>query len=156
MASPLYDPREHAEEMKVPIIRHTLDGIYGAWIPGKRVILLSRTIPAELEVPVLAHECDHAEHDDPAGHHPKYETRANLHAALRLIDEDEFEVLTTMYADYDRICLELGITREQFLAYRDYRSRIIEESTRIERIGEAVYVEPKMGAGQWAMKFEVA
>lgn len=156
MAKPLYDPREHADQMKVPIIRHTLHGLHGAWVPGKRVILLNRSIPPELEIPVLAHECDHAEHDDPAGHHPKYEARANLHAAQRLIDVEEFDVLTTMYADYDRICLEIGITREQFLAFRSHRERHIAKALRLERIGEAVYKDAKMGAGQWTMKFEVA
>lgn len=156
MAQTLYDPREHADEMKVPIIRHTLRGLHAAWIPGKRVILLNRNIPSELETPVLAHECDHAEHDDPPGHHRRYESRADLHAAQRLIDAREFGILTSVYTDYDRICIELGVTREQFLAFREYRSQQVAHVRRVERIGDAVYVDPKMGAGQWAMKYEVA
>ena len=76
-----------------------------------------------MERAVLAHECAHAENNDPAGHHPRNESRANLAAAQRLINPREWNALTRVYGDYDRICVDLGITREQFIAYHEHEAR---------------------------------
>lgn len=156
MATPLYDPYAHADQMGVRIYRHTLHDCYGAWIPGKRAILLDRNIPAEFEVPVLAHECDHAEHNDPPGHHVRYEARANLHAAQRLIVVARFDDLMSVHTDYDLVCLELGVTREQLIEFAKFRRDQIAKKLRLHRLGQAVYMGPKMGAGQYIAKFEVA
>lgn len=61
-----------------------------------------------------------------------------------------------MTQDYDRICLELGVTREQFVAYNEERKRQREEALRFERLGDVVYLDPKMGEGQWAMRIGAA
>lgn len=156
MTQQLYDPRAHADEMRVRIIYHSLKDMYGAWNPVRRTILLDRQIPPGFETAILAHECVHAEHNDPGGHHPRHERRAHLNSARRLINVDEWDKQTAMHGDYDRICGEFGITRQQFLAFRDFRKRQLASDARMERIGDAVYVNPKMGSGQWAMKLEVA
>ena len=121
MYQPDYDPRQHADEMNVQIIYHSLRDNYGVWVPERRIIIIDRNCPAHMQTPVLAHECDHAQHNDPAGHHARKEARANLNSARRLISPSEFDALTVMYPDYDRICLELGVTREQFTAYATWR-----------------------------------
>ncbi len=156
MATRLYDPYEHADQMGVRIFRHTLRDCYGAWAPGKRAILLDRNVPAEFEIPVLAHECDHAEHNDPPGHHARYEARADLHAAQRLIDVAKFDDLMSVHTDYDLVCLELGVTREQLVQFVKFRKQQIEQKLQLHRFGQAVYRRPKMGAGQYEAKYEVA
>lgn len=154
MYDPTYDPVEHLDRMEVRLVRHTLNDLSAAWIPSRRMVILDRNVAAEHERPVLAHECSHVEHNDPGGHYPRAEHRANLISGLRLVDPSEWQALTTAHADYDRICLELGIVRGQFLALHKHFSN--NRTHRLERYGQAVYADPKMGAGQWSMKFEVA
>lgn len=123
MTPQVYDPHAHAEKMGVRIIYHPLRASKGIWVPDKRIILCRPNLRPFVERAVLAHECVHAEHNDPAGHHPRNEARANLIAAQRLIDPREWSELTRVYSDYDHICLELGITREQFMAYHLHQLR---------------------------------
>lgn len=128
-----YDPRQHADEMEVKIVYHSLSDNWGVWVPERRMIIVDRGCPAHLVTPVLAHECDHAEHRDPAGHHPRNEARANLNSARRLASIAEFDALTSAYTDYDRICIELGLTREQFTAMAQWRTAQLEQQRRRER-----------------------
>lgn len=123
MKPQLYDPHAHAERMNVRIVYHPLRSAKGLWVPDKRLILIRPGMRTYIERAVLAHECVHAEHNDPAGHCPRNEARANLIAAKRLIDPREWHALTRAYPDYDRICLELGVTREQFIAYHEDQLR---------------------------------
>lgn len=123
MTPQLYDPRAHAEEMNVRIVYHPLRASKGLWVPDRRLILVRPGMKPFVERAVLAHECVHAECNDPAGHNPSNEAWANLRAAQRLIDPREWHVLTRIYPDYDRICTELGITRKMFLAYHQYQLR---------------------------------
>lgn len=121
MYQPGYDPHAHADEMNVRVVYHSLRDNYGIWVPERRMIIVDRGCPAHLVTPVLSHECDHALNNDPAGHHPRNEARANLNSARRLANLAEFDGLIAIYADYDRICLELGLTREQFTALAEWR-----------------------------------
>lgn len=115
-----YDPHAHAQELGVRVEYHPLRASKGLWVPEHRLILLRPRMRPFIERAVLTHECMHAMHDDPPGHDPKREARANLEAARRLIDPREWAELTRIYPDYDRICMELGVTREMFRAYADY------------------------------------
>lgn len=153
---PAYDPVEHLDRLKVRIVKHTLSRENAIWSPERRMIVLGRNLAPELVRPTLTHECDHVLHDDCGGHHVRNEARANLHSAIRLINPVEWKKLTRAHSDYDRICLELGITRRQFRAYHENELRTAAKRARLERYGNALYLEPKMGAGQWAMKLEVA
>lgn len=154
MYDPKYDPLEHLDQMGVRLIKHTLTQHDAIWIPERRIVLLDRKLSVEHVRPVLAHECVHVEHGDPGGHHPKNEFRANLQSALRLINPTEWDTLSNTLDDYDRICLELGITRAQFLAYCKRVRERRWQGQRVERIGDIIYVNPKMGDGQWSMKLE--
>lgn len=71
----LYDAWEHADSMKIPVVRRKLTMNYGGWFPAQRLIILDIDLPQEFEMPILAHECDHAEHNDPPGHHHRFEAR---------------------------------------------------------------------------------
>ncbi|KAM9867055.1 hypothetical protein ACIFOC_00377 [Leucobacter aridicollis] len=156
MYDPKYDPVEHLDALKVRLVKHTLHHEYAIWAPERRLVAIDRNTPAHLVRPVLSHEADHAEKNDVGGHHSKNETRANLNSALRLINPSEWDLLAATLTDYDRICLELGITRAQFRAYHEHRRSIDAARVRLDRIGDALYLNPKMGVGQWAMRFEVA
>ena len=153
---PAYDPVEHLDQMRIPIIRHRLDGHNAIWVPERPMVIVDRGLRADLLRPTLAHECDHVAHNDAGGHHPRNEARANLHSALRLIDPAQWDALTPIHSDYDYICLELGITRRQFRAYLEHRRRADARRQRRERIGNTLYLDPKMGAGQWTKRLEVA
>ncbi|MCW2286934.1 hypothetical protein EDF60_1579 [Leucobacter luti] len=76
-----------------------------------------------LRTAVLTHEYLHVVNNDPGGHNPRNEARANLMAALTLIDPNRWSDLTSIHSDYDHICLELGITRAQFMAYYQFTTR---------------------------------
>lgn len=136
MTAQTYDPHEHARRLGVQIVHHTLRSTKGLWVPSRRMVLIGRGLRPFMERAVLAHELDHAEHDDPPGHHPRNEARANLHAAQRLIDPREWYALTRIYPDYDKICIELGITREQFVAYAEHED-IAERPLCLTREGAA-------------------
>jgi len=116
----LYDPDAHAERMGVKYVYHPLRASKGLWLPEHGIILIRPGLRPFVERAVKAHENDHAEHDDPPGHHPRNEARANLNAAMKLIDPREWAELIRIYPDYDKICIELGITREMFRAYAEH------------------------------------
>ncbi|QAB17099.1 hypothetical protein Leucomu_03460 [Leucobacter muris] len=148
---PAYDPVEHLDRMKIRLVVHSI-GLPAIWVPERNMVVRDRGLRADLIRPVLGHECVHVENGDPGGHHPRHEVRSNLHSALRLIDPAEWAKLTASHSDYDRICLELGITRSQFLAYHDHERRSAASRRRLERYGDAIYLEPRMGVGQWAAR----
>ncbi|UCR89287.1 ImmA/IrrE family metallo-endopeptidase [Mycetocola spongiae] len=114
-----YDPWNHAEKLGVSIIEWPLRTAKGMWVPEQRAIFIRPKMRSFVELSVLAHELVHAEYCDPAGHHPKNEARANRIAAQRLINPREIAELLRLYPDGDRICRELGVTREIFQAYLD-------------------------------------
>ncbi|KKI20584.1 MULTISPECIES: hypothetical protein [Bacteria] len=118
---PAYDPVDHLARMGVELELRPLKKHAALWVPEERKVLLDPKVPAHVVRPVLGHECSHAENEDPGGHHPRNEARANLHSALRITNPDEWAALIASLADYDRICLELGLTRGQFIAYSEWR-----------------------------------
>ncbi len=152
---PTFDPVERFEDLKIPVISHTLHNAHAIWVPERYehgMVLLNRNIPPWLVRPTLAHEHAHVANGDCGGHHPRNEARANLHSALRLTDPEKWDELTAIHSDYDYICLEIGITRRQFRAYADHRKQKKRHTAKLLRIGDFVYDEPRMGAGQWARK----
>lgn len=153
---PAYDPLEHLDLMKVRLVRHTLSDHNALWVPERQMVIVDRNLRSDLLRPTLAHECDHAEKQDCGGHAPRNEARANLCSAQRLINPSLWDELTPIVSDYDEICLELGVTRRQFRAYYEDRRRKDSSSPKMERVGNTVYIGPKMGAGQWLKKVEVA
>lgn len=100
---------------------------------------------------VLAHEIAHAVFEDvPSKFGPvnaKQERRADEWAALRLITPDDYQAAEEHWDGHaSAIAYDLGVTTNLVGAYR----RVL------ARIGDTVYVDARMGAGQWAHKLEVA
>ena len=153
---PTYDPLEHLDRGRVRLVKRVMFHSNAVWIPDRQTVVMNAGLRSDLVRPTLAHECFHAENNDFGGHHPKNEARADLHSALRLIDPTEWDRLAGVQEDYDAMCIELGITRRQFRKYHEHRRWGSSGASRLERYGNTIYVDPKMGVGQWKQKVEVA
>lgn len=114
-----YDPWEHAKELGIQVHYYPLKTYLGYWLPQHKTILIKPRLRSFMEHSVLAHELVHAEYNDPAGHFPKHEARANRIAASRLIDPRSLQTLLKLYPLDDNLCHELGVSRELLLAIVD-------------------------------------
>ena len=93
---------------------------------------------------VLAHELAHAAFADvPSRFGPvnlKQERRAEEWAALRLIKLDDYRHAEAIHNGHaGAMAIELGVMRTIVEAYRGLLSRL----------GDAIYLRPGLGAGQW-------
>lgn len=113
----MYDPHAHAESMRIHVEYHPLKTALGLWIPERQSIFIKPGLSGLMERSVLAHELVHLEFNDPPGHNPRYEHRANRIAAQRLIDPRAFKQLIRIYPVGDHLCHELGVSRELLIEY---------------------------------------
>lgn len=142
----LYD---FAEMLGVTIEYANLDHLErdGDYHHRTQTIRLQHGMTWRLERSVLAHELAHAVFQDvPSMFGPenaKMERRADEWAALRLIDPVHYREVEQRCDGHPK-CLaqELGVIEDIVTAYQ----RVL------ARIGDHVYVSPKMGAGQWVRK----
>lgn len=98
---------------------------------------------------VLAHEVAHAVFEDvPSKFGPvnaKQERRADEWAALRLITPAAYRISEEHWDGHAAaIAYDLGVTTKLVTAFQ----RVL------ARVGDTVYVDPRMGAGQWLEKVE--
>lgn len=122
----------------------------GVWLPRKRIIRLRPNMHARLHRSVLAHELAHAVYGDipsPFGPvHMRQEHRAEAWAAAQLIDLSSYRQAETVCEGHaGAMAVELGVMRSIVSAYQSL----------LERVGETVYVDPHMGAGQWSARVDV-
>lgn len=123
------------------------DGDYNR---AKNIIRLQEGMSFRLHRCVLAHELAHAVFGDvPSKFGPvnaKQERRADEWAALRLIDRDDYRHAEETH-DGNPILMaqELDVIVDILTAYQ----RIL------LRVGDVVYVDPRMGAGQWEHRVSV-
>lgn len=145
----LYD---FADALNVEIVYCHLprdrDGDYSA---KSNTIRLQQGMTYRLHRHTLAHELAHAVFGDvPTLFGPvnaKQERRADEWAALRLIDPAGYRAAEDIHGSHPpALAQELNVV-----------TRTIETYQRIlARIGDTVYLRPRMGAGQWALKEQVA
>lgn len=91
----------------------------GGWFPVERLILIRPGLGPRNRLHAIAHELGHAVHDDPPGHQPRYEQRADLFAAKLLIDPREYAELEIIYdGQPGAIADELGITTSLLATWR--------------------------------------
>lgn len=114
---------EHAERLGVRVeddrAKRLRSGDLGGWFPTERLIVVCPTLGPRNRVHTLAHELGHAAHGDPAGHHPRYERRADLYAAELLIDPREYAELEMMYDGHlGAIAADLGVTVSLLATWR--------------------------------------
>lgn len=113
-------------------------------------IRLRRGMTLRHERSVLAHELAHAVFADvPSPFGPvnaKQERRADEWAALRLITPDAYKSSEDHWDGHiGAMAYDLGVT-----------TKLVEAFQRaIARIGDTIYIDARMGAGQWHEKIEV-
>ncbi|MBC9953275.1 hypothetical protein ICM05_01250 [Leucobacter sp. cx-42] len=117
MYDPAFDPLERLADRGVQIIQHQLHKNDAIWIPRRNLIIVDEALHPMMLRPTLTHEWVHVINSDPGGHYPRFENRADLISARILTDPNQWADLTKIHGDYDHICLEIGITRGQFMAY---------------------------------------
>lgn len=127
------------------------EGRDGEYSHASRVIRLRPGMGARLHRSVLAHELAHAAFGHRPSHfgpvHAKQERMAEEWAALRLISPADYRHVEDLHDGHaGAMALELGVMRSIVDAYRGL----------LARLGGTVYVRPRMGAGMWAHREEVA
>lgn len=115
MSTP-YDPYSHAQDLGLVVIYAPLCDRWGEYHHGKRTVVLHRGLTAAQERCTLAHEVAHAEYGDVVTGRQwwdaRSEARADRVAAGRLVDPGDLKGLVAVYGeDFDRLALELGVTR---------------------------------------------
>lgn len=108
-------------------------------------IRLRKAMTLRKEISTLAHEVAHAVFGDvPSKFGPvnaKQERRADEWAAMRLITPEDYRASEMQWEGHvGAIAYDLGVTTKLITAYK----RVL------ARIGDTVYVEPRMGVGQWS------
>ena len=121
----------------------------GEYIHARRLIRLHQGMPRRLRRSVLAHETAHAVFEDVPSHfgpaNARQERRADEWAALRLISTADYVRAEQLHEGHDEgIAVELDVTIDLIEAYRGL----------LLRIGDSVYIDAKMGAGQFRDRAE--
>lgn len=122
----------------------------GEYLHAERLIRIQHDLLLRRYVSTLAHETCHAVFGDgPTRFGPvnaKRERRADEWAALRLIDPDDYRREEARHDGHlEAMAIALHVTTDLVEAFR----RVL------LRVGQDVYIAPKMGTGQWAHRIEV-
>lgn len=127
-------------------VRHT-----SGYRPGDRTIYLTPRMPRRAARSVLAHEIAHhvLEHR-PSQFGPvrsRQEREANEWAASHLISRESYiETERLREGHLESMAFDLDVAAELLAVYRSM----------MRRIGDTVYMDARMGAGQWAHREDVA
>ncbi|MGN7968982.1 ImmA/IrrE family metallo-endopeptidase [Microbacterium sp. 22296] len=135
----------HIEHERLP------DGRDGQSWTDRKITRLRPGMHARLHRCVLAHELGHhALAHTPTRFgpvHAKQERAAEEWGALRLITLDDYRHVEELRDGHaGAMALELGVMRTTLEAFQSV----------LLRLGDSVYVQPKMGAGSWTHRIEVA
>ena len=146
----MQDLLQLADELGVKVVERR-GGRPGGYHAGTTTIRLHPGMSRRVARSVLAHEiAHHVFGDQPTQYGPvraKQERRANEWAALQLITPQSYaDVEAQRQGHLASMAYDLGVTLELIEAYRGV----------LTRLGDATYVRPKMGAGQWLHRAEVA
>ncbi|MFJ2553348.1 ImmA/IrrE family metallo-endopeptidase [Microbacterium sp. NPDC087591] len=117
----------------------------GGYDHSAMTIRLAPGMSVRTATSVLAHELGHAALGHTVSTHPearaRQERRADEWAARLLISPAAYAAAEALRGPHRAsLAFELGVTVELVEAYQRM----------LQRIGESVYVAPRMGAGQWA------
>lgn len=127
------------------------DGRDGESYIDRNLIRMRPGLSARLHRCVLAHELGH----HALGHtptrfgpvHAKQERAAEEWGALRLISIQDYRHVEEIHAGHlGAMALDLGVMRSTLEAFQ----RVL------LRLGDTVYVRPRMGAGQWTHRERIA
>jgi len=123
----------------------------GEYIHEEKLIKIQFDLSTRVYRSTLPHECCHAIWgDEPSRFGPvnaKQERRADEWAALQMIGLDEYRQQEARHdGNVEAIALALNVTADLVEAFRRL----------LLRVGDTVYVAPKMGAGEFLARVEVA
>lgn len=123
----------------------------GDYCHEDRHLRVQHDLPFRRYRSTIGHETAHAVFGDaPSRFGPiraKQERRADEWAALRLIDLDDYREAERRHDGHiEAMAIALSVTVELVEAYQAV----------LLRVGDTVYVAPRMGAGQWQAKVRVA
>ena len=141
---------QFADDLGINVIERR-GGKPGGFHAGTTTIRLNPGMSRRVARSVLAHEiAHHVFGDEPSPYGPvraKQERRANEWAALRLVTPDAYAAAEARHHGHPpSMAYELSVTLELINAY----TRVL------ERIGDTVYVRPRMGSEMWEHRTEVA
>ena len=113
-----------------------------------RLVRLQHDLSPRLHAFTLGHETCHAINGDVPSLFPQFdlkmERRADEWAALQLIDPERYrEVEALRDGHVPSMAHDLGVVSCAVEVYQQM----------LARIGDAVYLHPRMGLGQWSRKF---
>ncbi|MBW9093152.1 ImmA/IrrE family metallo-endopeptidase [Microbacterium jejuense] len=137
-----------AEDLGLTVIEKRAPHTSG-YRPDERIIRLTPGMPRRAARSVLAHELGH----HVLGHRPtdfgpirsRQERQANEWAAQHLIRHDVYiESERIRDAHLGSMAHDLDVAPELVAVYR----------AMLQRMGDATYVKPRMGAGQWMYRAE--
>ncbi len=139
-----------AADLGLHVVEHNGDHVSGYW-PDEMIIRLSPGMSARTTRSVLCHEIAH----HVLGHRPtrfgpvrrRQEDEANEWAATHLITPDAYAEAERLHGGHlETMAHTLDVAPELAAAFR----------AMLVRIGDTVYVRPRMGAGMWRHRVEVA
>ncbi|WP_311342556.1 ImmA/IrrE family metallo-endopeptidase [Corynebacterium riegelii] len=105
-------------------VRWHRGGPKAAWLPHQAAVTVRHGMDDVSTLCALAHELGHAHYGDPAGHHPRYEARADRFAARLLISPVDYALAEQSYGPYPaRIAHELGVTKHLVDVWRNMNER---------------------------------
>lgn len=121
----------------------------GYFDPDTRIVWLRASLTERPYRATLAHETAHVIYDDVESIIPsvnrKQERRADEWAAIFLIERDEYRAAEAQHdGNAEAIALALNVTTDLVEVFQGL----------LLRIGDLVYVGPRMGAGQWIERLE--
>lgn len=140
-----------AEAMGVTVEYAPLQQRDGEYRHDLNRIRLREGMTVRMERSILAHELAHAVFEDsPSAHGPvnaKQERRADEWAALRLINVDAYRAAEQRWNGH------IGAMAYDLCVI----SRIVEAyQSLLLRLGDTTYLDPRIGAGQWAHRQHVS
>lgn len=123
----------------------------GEYIHARKLIRLQHGMASRLHRSVLAHECAHAVFADvPTMFGPvnrKQERRADEWAAMRLINPTAYRFAEQLHQGHvEAMAVEVGVTVDLVEAFQ--RVLLL--------VGDTVYIDPHMGAGQYLHREQIA
>lgn len=147
----MQDLYDFAEALGVTIEWARLKNRNGEYRHDLRRIRLRYGMTERLVRWTLAHELGHAVFADQPSHfgpaNAKMERRASEWAALRLVDLDAYREAELLRDGHlPSMAHDLGVAKECLEVYQSLLSRL----------GGVTYLDPKMGAGQWAYQLDAS
>lgn len=126
MKTQLIDALIDVAEARGYEVRWHRGGPKAAWLPHQNAVTVRIGMDDAETLCALAHELGHAHYNDPAGHYPRFEARADRFAAQLLISPIDYALAEKAYGPHpSRLAAELGVTVHMINVWRDFHERKI-------------------------------